>query len=70
MCHSLTETYTVLLRQNTFKIISDFNKKIHNHKLQTNRWHCNEEPHNNHEKPGKQQSNQLSIKMNAKLERT
>ena len=38
-------------------------RKYHNHKLQTNRWHCEEEPHNNHETPGRQtkQSNQLSL---------
>ena len=35
-------------------------RKYHNHKLQTNR---EEEPHNNHETPGRQtkQSNQLSL---------
>ena len=47
--------------------------KYHNHKLQTNPWHREEEPHNNDETPGRQtkQSNQLSlfpIKMIAKLE--
>ena len=38
-------------------------RKYHNHKLQTNPWHHEEEPHNNQEKPGKQtkQSNQLSL---------
>ena len=37
-------------------------RKNHNHKLQTKGWHCEEEPHNNHETPGRQskQSNQLS----------
>ena len=37
--------------------------KYHNHKLQTNPWHCEEESHNNHETPGRQtkQSNQLSL---------
>ena len=37
--------------------------KYHNHKLQTNPWHCEEEPHNHHETPVKQtkQSNQLSL---------
>ena len=43
-------------------------------KLHTNSRHHEEEPHNNHETPGRQtkQSNQLSlpIKMNAKLEWT
>ena len=35
----------------------------HNHKLQTNPWHREEEPHSNHETPGRQtkQSNQLSL---------
>ena len=33
-------------------------RKYHNHKLQTNPWYREEEPHNNHEKPG---SNQLSL---------
>ena len=49
-------------------------RKYHNHKLQTNPWHHKEEPHNNHETPGRQtkQSNQLSrpIKMIAKVEWT
>ena len=38
-------------------------RKYHNHKLQTNLWHRKEEPHNNHETPGRQtkQSNQLSL---------
>ena len=37
--------------------------KYHNHKLLTNPWHCEEEPHNNQETPGIQtkQSNQLSL---------
>ena len=37
-------------------------RKYHNHKLQTNPWHSEEEPHNNHETPGIQtkQSIQLS----------
>ena len=35
-------------------------RKYHNHKLQTDPWHHKEEPHNNHESPGRQtkQSNQ------------
>ena len=49
-------------------------RKYHNHKLQTKPWHREEEPHNNHETPGKQtqQSNQLSrpIEMITKLEWT
>ena len=38
-------------------------RKYHNHKLQTNPWYHGEEPHNNHETPGRQtkQSNQLSL---------
>ena len=38
-------------------------RKYHNHKLQTNPWLREEEPHNNHETPGSQtkQSNQLSL---------
>ena len=36
--------------------------KYQNHKLQTNPWHCEEEPHNNYETPERQikKSNQLS----------
>ena len=42
----------------TLEIVSEYD-----HKLQTNPWHCEEEPHNNHETPGRQtkQSNQLSL---------
>ena len=38
-------------------------RKYHNHKLQKNQWYREEEPHNNHETPGRQttQSNQLSL---------
>ena len=38
-------------------------RKYHNHKLQTNPWDREEEPHNNHETQGRQakQSNQLSL---------
>ena len=35
-------------------------RKYHNHKLQTNPWHREEEPHNNHETQTKL-SNQLSL---------
>ena len=42
------------------KIVSMI-RKSHNHKLQTNPWHREEEPHNNHETQGTQQSNQLSL---------
>ena len=38
-------------------------RKYHNHKLQTNQGHREEEPHSNHGSPGRQtkQSNQLSF---------
>ena len=38
-------------------------RKYHNHKLHTNPWHREEEPHNNPDTPGRQtkQSNQLSL---------
>ena len=38
-------------------------RKCHDHKLQTNPWHCEGEPHNNHETLRRQikQSNQLSL---------
>ena len=38
-------------------------RKYHDHKLQTNPWYCEEEPHNNHETPGRhtKQSYQLSL---------
>ena len=38
-------------------------RKYHTNKLQTNPWHHEEEPHNNHETPGlqKKQSSQLSL---------
>ena len=38
-------------------------RKYHNHKLQTTKWHHEEEPLNHHETPGRQikQSNQLSL---------
>ena len=35
------------------KIVSMI-RKYHNHKLQTNPWHREEEPHSNHETPGRQ----------------
>ena len=35
------------------KIVSMI-RKYHTHKLQTNPWHHEEEPHNNHETPGRQ----------------
>ena len=38
-------------------------RKYHNHKLHTNPWHHEEEPHNNQGTPGRRtmQSNQLSL---------
>ena len=38
-------------------------RKYHNHELQTNTWHREEEPHNNQETPERQtkQSNKLSL---------
>ena len=48
-------------------------RKYHNHKLQTNLLHCEEE-HNNHESPGRQKKKSTSslfpIEMSAKLEWT
>ena len=49
-------------------------RKYHNHKLHTNPWHREEEPHNNHETPGSKQSKAITflfpIEMIAKLEWT
>ena len=48
-------------------------RKYHSHKLQTNPWHRKEEPHNNHETPGRQSkaiSSLFPIVMIAKLEWT
>ena len=39
----------------------------HNHKLQTNGWHHEEEPHNNHETPGRQQNKATSSLFSIKL---
>ena len=38
-------------------------RNYHNHNLQKNPWHREEEPYNHHETPGRQtkQSNQLSL---------
>ena len=45
------------------KKVSEYDQKYHYHKLQTNPWQREEEPHNNHVTPGRQtkQSNQLSL---------
>ena len=47
---------------NVLKIVRMI-RKYHNHKLQTNPWHREEEPHKNHQAPGGQTkpSNQLSL---------
>ena len=47
--------HTAVQDQTTWasKIVSMI-RKYHNYKLQTNLWHREEEPHNNHETPGKQ----------------
>ena len=34
--------------------ISEYDQEIPNHKLQTNQWHHEEEPHSNHETQGRQ----------------
>ena len=56
---------------NHTKIVSMI-RKYHYHKLQTNHWHREEEPHNNHETPGRQTkqatSSLVPIEMIAKLE--
>ena len=59
----LTRSATHKPPANTTKIISEYGRKFHNHKLQTNPWHREEEPHSNHEALGKQtkQSNQISL---------
>ena len=48
-------------------------RKYHNHKLQTNPWHCEEEPNNNHKTPvrqSKKTSSLFPIEMIAKLKWT
>ena len=54
-------TYTSKL--NYSKWLVSMIKKYHNHKTQANPWHSEEEPHSNHETPGRQtkQRNQLSL---------
>ena len=53
----------VLQKQIILAKIVGLIRNYHNHKLQTNPWHREEEPHNNHETSGRQtkQSNQLSL---------
>ena len=45
------------------KIVSEYDQEYHNHKLQNNLWHRQEEPHNNHETLRRQtkQSKHLSL---------
>ena len=38
-------------RYNLLKIVSEYDRKYHNHKLQTTPWHREEEPLNHHETP-------------------
>ena len=49
-------------------------RKYHNHKLQSNPWYREEDPHNNHETPRRQTKQATSslfpIEMNAKLQWT
>ena len=51
---------TLFIQMFLSKIVSMI-RKYHNHKLQTNPWHPEEEPHDNHETPGRQ--TKLSIKL-------
>ena len=45
------------------EIVREYDQEIPHHKQQTNPRHCEEEPHNHHETPGRQtkQSNQLPL---------
>ena len=45
------------------KKVSEYDQEYHNRKLQINLWYREEEPHNIHKTPGRQQkqSNQLSL---------
>ena len=61
--HACFGYLTLTKNQNIqIKIVSMI-RKYHNSKLQTNAWHRDEEPHKNHETPGRQtkQSNQLYL---------
>ena len=54
----------VVIRCDYRKIVSEYDQEIpKSHELQTNSWHREEEPHNNHETSARQtkQSNQLSL---------
>ena len=54
----------------TTKIVSEYVRKYHYHKLQTHPLHREEEPHNNQETLGRQTSSLFPIDMIAKLEWT
>ena len=58
-CIQLDSVLRCTLCPNYFRMM----RKYHNHKLQTNPWHREEEPHNNHDTSGRQtkQSYQLSV---------
>ena len=43
-------------------------RKYNNHKLQTTPWHCEDEPLNHHETPGRHINSLFPIKMIAILE--
>ena len=63
-CNCLsTEVKYILLLQSISKYLVRMIRKYHNHKLQTNPRHCEEEPYNNRDTPGRQtkRSNQLSL---------
>ena len=36
-------------------------RKYHNHKVQTNPWHLEEKPHNNHETPERQTYSHMEV---------
>ena len=65
---SLLQPYVLCLRKSSVlealaAKIASMIRKYYYHKLRTNLWHREEEPHNNHETPGRQtkQGNQLSL---------
>ena len=51
------------IRLSTMKIVKEYDQEIQKSQTALNPWHLEEEPHNNHETPGRQtkQSNQLSL---------
>ena len=56
-------SFAELARNSDWPKIVSIIRKYHNHKQQTNPSHREEEPHNNHESPGRHtmQSNHLSL---------